>query len=350
MKRPLHTITTFFVFLILVNVPQINAANIWQTNPDNGGGEWSESSTWISLLDNMPGVPEPGDLIIINGNAIVTISSTVDLRSTHNNMPTSIVINGTLKFWSSPGCQKIECNVDLLLDSGSEINVKSEAPLKGIQEGGPNAILKDIFIGGISVLPTNEWPFGPGILPMEFALPVQLVSFAGMALENSNMIKWQTAIEENTKAFVLERSATGREDFAEITTIDANGFSESLQTYSYEDERPLSMSYYRLKMVDFDGSFSYSDIIVVEKLPITVTAFEIFPVPIQNAVTVRVSSEKNCDATLTLNNYLGQVILVEHLKLNAGVNEFKYNWDNLNSSMHFVTIENAQGKMVKKVF
>ncbi len=348
MKRPLHTITTIFIFLFLVNVPQINAG-FWQTNPDNGGGEWSDASTWSDLLTGLPGVPQPGDLIIINGNALVTISSTVDLRSVHDDLPTTIVVNGILKFWSSPGCQKIACNVDLLLDTGSIIDVQSSAPAKGIQEGGPDPFQKDIFIGGVSVLPTVEWPFGPGILPMQF-LPLHLVSFTGIAMETSNMLKWQTESEENTKEFIVERAETGREDFIEIGFIDANGFSESLMTYEFEDEKPIPMAYYRLKMVDFDGSFEYSEIIVIEKLHAGVTDFEVYPVPIQDEVNIMISSDQKSNAILTLTNYLGQVILIEQLELNVGVNAFTFNWNNMNSSLHFITIENGQERLVKKVF
>lgn len=349
MKRPLHTYFAILFISIFVNLPQLSAA-IWQTNPDNGGGEWSDENTWLNMITGLPGVPQAGDLIIINGADFVTISSTVDLSTIHDNTPTFIVVNGILKFWSPPNCGNNACDIDLILDSGSEINVQSAAPLKGIQEEGPGIGLKDIYIGGVSVLPTDEWPFGPGILPMEFALPVELVSFNGIALENSILLKWQTGSEENTKEFVLERSATGRDNFVEIGTVNASGFSTSLQNYSLEDKAPIMLGYYRLKIIDFDGTFEYSHIIAVQKLRTSITQLEIFPVPIQNEVNIWINSDNNGNATLSLTNYLGQIIHVEQIDLVVGVNKFVFNWNNISRGVHFVVIENDQERLVRKVF
>lgn len=350
MKRPLHTLVAIFIALIFANTPLLST-NVWQSNSENGGGEWSEPTTWQNMTNGfLPGIPQPGDLIIINGSDVVTISTIVDLRSTHNNKPTDILVNGTLIFWSFGNCEIVNCDIDLLMDTGSTIDVKSSAPDKGIQEGGPELEQKDIWIGGISVLPTNEWPFGPGILPMEFALPVRLASFSGIALENSVMLKWHTESEENTREFLLQRSATGMDDFEAIGTVAATGFSEIDNHYIFEDRAPLTLGYYRLKVIDFDGTFDYSDIIAVEKYHTGATDVQVFPVPIQNEVNIWLHSDKKNEAVLKLINNLGQIILTERLMLDEGENRFNFIWEKLGQGVHFIIIENEQERIVKKVF
>lgn len=351
MKRPLHTLIAIFIALIFAFPLKLLATGVWFSNSENLGGEWNEPTTWRNILDGEPGIPQPGDLIIINGGDEVIISSTVDLTTIHNNKPTNILVNGKLTFWSFGNCAVVSCDIDLLLDAGSTINVPNAVTSSiGIHGGGPEPEQKDIWIGGVSVLPTNEWPFGPGILPMEFALPVRLASFSGIALESSVVLKWHTESEENTREFLLQRSATGMNDFETIGTVAATGFSEIDNHYSFEDRAPLALGYYRLKVIDFDGTFDYSNIIAVEKYHTGATDVQVFPVPIQNEVNVWLRSDKKNEAVLKLINNLGQLILTERLMLDEGENRFNFIWEKPGQGVHFIIIENDQERIVKKVF
>ncbi|MDJ1483914.1 T9SS type A sorting domain-containing protein [Cytophagaceae bacterium YF14B1] len=94
-------------------------------------------------------------------------------------------------------------------------------------------------------------------------LPVTLLDFTGKAVEQQVNLNWQTASEVNTSYFVVERSQNGK-NFAEVTQVTAIGNSSGLQTYQSIDHRPYTgVSYYRLKMVDQDGSYAYSKVIKV---------------------------------------------------------------------------------------
>ena len=159
-----------------------------------------------------------------------------------------MIITGTLKFWPQPGCEVTNtCNVALILDSGSQIVVPDSPHI--IHEG--PGVKKEIYIGGL-VLDPGGMPFGPGILPEDAPLPVALSTFYGKAMNNTVVLEWQTASEENTESFILERSVDGRNDFIEIGNVEAKGFSNETQNYKFEDRAPLEMAYYRLKVMDFD--------------------------------------------------------------------------------------------------
>lgn len=99
----------------------------------------------------------------------------------------------------------------------------------------------------------------------DLAAPVTLAAFMGEAGAKSNRIYWATATEENTAMFYLERSATGTNDWQEVTTINAAGNSETMREYTAEDENPFNSSYYRLRSVDFDGSEQLSEVLLLER-------------------------------------------------------------------------------------
>ena len=96
------------------------------------------------------------------------------------------------------------------------------------------------------------------------ALPVELISFWGREIEGSNHIHWTTMSESNNDYFSIERSRDGY-SWSKIGDVDGAGNSSIQNTYQFIDEKPyIYSSYYRLKQVDFDGKYKYSDIIYVE--------------------------------------------------------------------------------------
>lgn len=91
-------------------------------------------------------------------------------------------------------------------------------------------------------------------------LPVNFTVFTAMAGKNQGFLKWQTAQEQNSRDFTIERSSDGV-SYDAIGVIDAAGNSATPSDYSFIDETPLNgRNYYRLRETDLDGKFMYSDI------------------------------------------------------------------------------------------
>lgn len=115
-------------------------------------------------------------------------------------------------------------------------------------------------------------------------LPIELLSFTGKAINNVIDLEWITANEFNADHFELQRSVDGV-IFELISTIPASGISEAQIRYQYSDDAPGSGdNFYRLKQVDRDGSYKFSEIIVV-----TVNddkEFEIFPNPATDYINI----------------------------------------------------------------
>jgi hypothetical protein len=96
------------------------------------------------------------------------------------------------------------------------------------------------------------------------SLPVQLLSFSTSKITDGVTLDWQTAHENNSDYFAVERSETNILNFKQLVIVKSKGFSSQIQSYSYIDRTPpRGTNFYRLKLVDKDGNLSYSQIVSV---------------------------------------------------------------------------------------
>lgn len=117
-------------------------------------------------------------------------------------------------------------------------------------------------ITDFSTTTSDHYPVLTSFL-MSSILPSQLSRFEATRKDNKALITWTTAQELNSKSFVIERSADGR-NFQSIATVDAAGQSAFARNYQYTDAQPAAgVNYYRLKMVDNDGKLAYSRIVTL---------------------------------------------------------------------------------------
>lgn len=94
-------------------------------------------------------------------------------------------------------------------------------------------------------------------------LPIELLSFEGEIFDSENHLKWTTTTEINNDYFTIEKSSDGF-SFVEIGFIDGAGNSNANLDYQFIDDNVVeSTNYYRLKQTDFDGNYTYSNIIVL---------------------------------------------------------------------------------------
>jgi hypothetical protein len=103
------------------------------------------------------------------------------------------------------------------------------------------------------------------VLNCQTLLPVELTSFVGEAVGSKNRLTWTTQTELNNDHFEIEKSTDGN-SFFKIGALLGAGNSQSLIYYNFTDiDGWNELSYYRLKQVDYNGTFAYSEIISVEK-------------------------------------------------------------------------------------
>lgn len=135
-------------------------------------------------------------------------------------------------------------------------------------------------------------------------LPLNLLGFNGNKEAGFNHLQWQTSSEINTKQFELETSSDGIQ-FTKIATINAAGSGNN--NYSYKDNTLYSSKvYYRLKMVDNNGRFTYSQKIWINS---ELTAIiSIYPNPATDALNINIGSNKLLKTNAALFDATGRLM------------------------------------------
>jgi hypothetical protein len=148
-------------------------------------------------------------------------------------------------------------------------------------------------------------------------LPVEVVDFKA-SLENDRTVSltWTTASEINTEKFEIERSIDGTR-FESIHAVEAQGFTSAVQHYRYFDQPNFTGSiYYRLKMVDLDGSFAYSRIVTVQVAALK-AAFQVYPNPGRGKFHLAVPEHIAGDFDFSIFNALGLQVYKGHISAEA---------------------------------
>lgn len=147
-------------------------------------------------------------------------------------------------------------------------------------------------------------------------LPVELLNFEAELTDGQTLISWQTASELDNDYFVVERSGDGR-TFEPIDEVPGAGYSNTLVDYASRDEQPLAgVNYYRLRQVDFDGAFTYSDIRSVFIEPKTARV-KIYPNPASDLVNLQLSTDVEL-ALVRVFDANGRLVLVKELESGGG--------------------------------
>lgn len=164
-------------------------------------------------------------------------------------------------------------------------------------------------------------------------LPVELHDFRGYHEAGVNKLDWTTAAEIDADHFDIEKSLDGS-GFSSIGKVKATGSPESPAKYQFEDQQVRSdMSYYRLKMVDKDGSFEYSRMIsIIADIPLD---FSIHPNPNSGEFSIFVDGKPVGNSILEIFNREGKLILQEKFDLD-GPFQKTYDLSHLPKGVHLV--------------
>ena len=174
--------------------------------------------------------------------------------------------------------------------------------------------------------------------------PVKLVSFDAVLLGNKVDISWATATEINSDHFEIERSVDGK-NFVLAGKVSSSGNSSSAQKYNYmDDASSLSGTvYYRLKSVDKNGSFTYSEMKSVElKLSRSIIS-NLYPNPLATGQDLKVlyNSFKGDKVTFQVINSVGKKVSSSTLPVNQGSNELSLNIRHLAVGAYYlIALEN----------
>lgn len=236
--------TCLFIIFFLSVTQHLFAVTITAIN---NNGNWNSSTTW-----SLNRKPSNKDRVIIPENITVKITSRVYI----DELPElTIKIYGKLKFIGSTAQLNLKCGSSVCaLGCDGEIS----------STGNSN---NRITIGGLEnvLWKGTDCDFKNDCLEGDCSLPVLISKFEAVKVSNGVEINWTTSMEDNFAYFELERSTDGT-GFEKIATINISG--NSVYDYSFTDHAiHTGTVYYRLKNIDRDATFNWSDIISIELNP-----------------------------------------------------------------------------------
>lgn len=171
-------------------------------------------------------------------------------------------------------------------------------------------------------------------------VPVELKSFTAAVNNNDVQLLWNTATETNNSGFQIERKFTG--EYEVIGFIEGSGTTSEPVSYSFSDiDLNPGTYYYRLKQIDFNGTYEYSTVVEVDVIaPKIYSLNQNYPNPFNPSTKITFSLASEANVTLKIFNVLGQEIsTLLNQNMAAGVHNYNFDASGLNSGIYFYRME-----------
>ena len=203
---------------------------------------------------------------------------------------------GTYNLTNTTGTPMDKIVLDFSNIAGANNNPLFEVQTNYVETGGGNDRYHNLSVNGT---PTT--------------LAVNLQSFSGAIVNKNAKLVWATTSEVDAKSFSIEAS-TDRKNFSEIGTVDAKNV-KGTNSYEFETAAPTATTYYRLKMIDKNGSFTYSSIVALNA-SVSVKKLTAFPNPAVNSITLS-HEQAIAGALIKILSVDGKTVLATAVKIGA---------------------------------
>jgi len=182
-------------------------------------------------------------------------------------------------------------------------------------------------------------------------VPVELISFIGETIGNRVVLGWRTASEINNKGFEIERKEFENQVWNNIGFAEGHGTTTEKNKYSHTDfiNKP-GKYYYRLKQIDYNGNFEYSNVVeVTVQEPRLLLLSQNYPNPFNNATVIIFQIPTDEFVTLNIYDVLGnkiKTLIAENKK--AGYYTINYSANDLSSGIYFYKLTSGDYSQTKK--
>jgi hypothetical protein len=207
-------------------------------------------------------------------------------------------------------------------------------------------------VGGYQILPRYISDFTP--VPV---VPVELVSFTANIAKGTAVLSWKTATENNNSGFEVERSLDGK-SFVKVGFVRGHGTTTKMNTYKFSDKlQNAGEFYYRLKQIDFNGTYKYSDVVkATSMVPKSFSLSQNYPNPFNPTTVINYDLPVASKVVLKVYDILGnEVATLVNKEEAAGSYQIVFNSVNtannkqLSSGVYFYRITAGNFTSIKKM-
>ena len=182
-------------------------------------------------------------------------------------------------------------------------------------------------------------------------IPVELTSFTANVSGRTVVLNWSTATEINNRGFEVQRSMDNS-SFENVAFVNGAGTSAEKHNYSFSDQPDVNgIAYYRLKQLDYDGSFEYSNVIEADlSIPLQFAVEQNYPNPFNPVTNIKFSIPSDELVKVEVFNAIGEsVSVVQNGTLKAGIHSVSFNASGLNSGVYYYKVTAGNHTSVKKM-
>lgn len=186
-------------------------------------------------------------------------------------------------------------------------------------------------------------------------VPVELLSFTAKANDNDVTLDWSTAMEMDNKGFDVERSIDGR-TFEAIKFVDGAGNSNAVVNYNFVDESAFAKTntnvlYYRLKQLDNNGDFTYTNMVKVVRGSEDITTLSAYPNPFTQSYAISFDASTEGEATIVMVDIQGKAVSQQVNVVAKGRNTLEVtNIEQLQAGIYFARLTvNGETHVMKVV-
>jgi hypothetical protein len=297
-----------------------NLQSLWYST--NGG------STWTDVEGNLSGAAGPSvrwvTIFYVSGTSHYFLGTSVGVYFTNT-------LNGGSTVWTQEAVSSIGNAVTVMLDWRN-----NDGTLAAATHG------KGVYTA-----------------PITSPLPVELSLFSGILQNGKVKLLWRTETEVNNYGFDVERKNPPLNplqggDFERIGFVEGHGNSNSPKSYEFVDKNVMyGKQYYRLKQIDNDGSFAYSDVVEVDVLTIQDYAIleQNYPNPFNPETKIRFLVNDNTHVSLKIFDEIGSEITeIFNDKVESGrLYEVNFNGLHLSSGVYFYSMISEKTSKTKKM-
>jgi hypothetical protein len=183
-------------------------------------------------------------------------------------------------------------------------------------------------------------------------VPVELTAFNASEVEGEVYLNWETKTELNNSGFSVERKKAKEKNWKSLSFIKGSGTTTEATVYNFSDKPTEPGKYeYRLKQIDFDGTFAYSEILNVNfSAPDKYELSQNYPNPFNPATKIKFSIPKAGMVNLAIYNLLGEKVAeLINQELEIGYHEAEFNAANFASGVYLFRISAGDFNSVKKM-
>ncbi len=184
-------------------------------------------------------------------------------------------------------------------------------------------------------------------------VPVELASFTASVIENGVTLNWSTSTETNNDRFEIEKSDDSN-NFYTIGYVKGAGTSTRNHSYTYADiftSNPDAVLYYRLKQVDYNGKFTYSNTVSVDiDLPENFQLSQNYPNPFNPSTVISFSIKKSGKTSLKIYDALGNLVdEIFNENKEPGSYKVNYNASKLSSGVYVYVLQSNDQSLSRKM-